>query len=124
MIRVGAASGSFQEMLSEVWVFMMGPMGLLLPEKTPPSRTEREKGGAPALSFIILYKPQIRFAPTTKPRVRPAIKTSPRAPTMNGRKPCLDISRKFVRRPTPAKVSRNAHFDRFPNDATCALLKV
>src|SRR6202034_1869451 len=70
------------------------------------------------------HKPQIRFAPTTKPRVRHAIRISPRAPTINGRRPCLDISRKFVRSPTPAKVNRNAHLERFPSDVTCPLLNM
>ena len=41
---------------------------------------------------------------------------------MNGRKPCLDMSRKFVRRPTPAKVNKNAHFERLPSVVTCPLL--
>src|SRR5579862_3316458 len=68
--------------------------------------------------------PQMRLAPTTRPSVRHAIRISPRAPTTKGRKPCFDISRKFVRRPTPAKVSRNAHFDRFPSEATCPLSNV
>jgi hypothetical protein len=67
---------------------------------------------------LVLHKPQMRFAPTTSPRVRPAIRTSPRAPTMKGRSPCLDITRKFVPKPTPAKVSRNAHFERLPREAT------
>src|SRR6202051_1615223 len=74
------------------------------------------------LHLIMSYRPHIRFAPTTKPRVRAAIKISPSAPTINGRSPCFNISRRFVRSPTPANVSRNAHLDRFPSDATCPLL--
>lgn len=41
---------------------------------------------------------------------------------MNGRKPCLVMSRKLVRRPTPAKVSKCAHLERLPSVATCPLL--
>jgi hypothetical protein len=40
------------------------------------------------------------LAATTKPSVRAAITTSPNAPTMKGRTPCIDISRKLVRSPT------------------------
>src|ERR1700675_1437498 len=72
--------------------------------------------------LILSHRPHIRFAPTTKPSVKPAIKISPRAPTIKGRIPCFDISRRLVRSPTPANVSRNAHLDRFPSDATCPLL--
>ena len=40
------------------------------------------------------------------------------APTINGRAPCLLSSRKLVRKPTPAKVSRKAQRERFPNAAS------
>jgi len=43
---------------------------------------------------------------------------------MNGLRPCFDISRKLVRRPTPANVSRNAQRDKFARAFTWSLLKV
>src|SRR2546427_1958302 len=49
--------------------------------------------------------------------------TSPIAPTANGLSPCFRSSRKFVRRPTPAKVNRNAQRDRFASAVVCSLLK-
>src|SRR5580700_5313006 len=79
-------------------------------------------GGALFFLFLPVYNPQIRFAPTTNPNVSAAISTSPSAPTMNGRNPCFDIALMFVRNPTPANVSRNAHRDRFPKADTWSLL--
>ena len=49
--------------------------------------------------YPFVYSFQIAFAATTKPSVRAAISTSPNAPTMKGRTPCFDISRKLVRVP-------------------------
>src|SRR5713226_3170203 len=49
--------------------------------------------------------------------------TSPIAPTANGRRPCLRISRKLVRRPTPANVRRNAQRERFASAVVCSLVK-
>ena len=51
-----------------------------------------------------------------------AMATSPMAPTTNGRKPCFFNSRKLVRRPTPAKVNRNAQRERFARQPSWSLL--
>ena len=51
------------------------------------------------------------------------MKISPMAPTAKGRQPCLPSSRRLVRRPTPAKVSRKAQRDRFAKLASCGLAK-
>src|SRR3984885_431011 len=63
-----------------------------------------------------------RSAPNTSASVIAAIATSPSAPIANGRHPCLPSSRIFVRSPTPANVSRNAHRDRLPSAVNCGLV--
>jgi len=56
-------------------------------------------------------------------KVTTAITTSSIAPGRKGRRPCVLSSGKLVRSPTPAKVSRNAHFDRLTRLPSCPLLK-
>jgi len=72
---------------------------------------------------IFLTNQRFFLRRNTKARVKPAITTSPIAPTANGRRPCLRMSLKLVRRPTPAKVSRNAQRERLASAPTCSLLK-
>ena len=56
-------------------------------------------------------QPEVR---STNPSEQAATTTSPSAATINGRTPARASSRRSKFRPTPAKQSRNAHFDRLP----------
>jgi hypothetical protein len=72
--------------------------------------------------LLLDYMPRSGAAPNTGTRVNPAMANSPTAPTTNGHSPCLRIWRRSVRSPTPAKVRRNAHRERFAGSVICALL--
>ena len=76
-----------------------------------PSMDVRERTASEGGPYI--QKLNRRAAATTKTRVKRAMATSPIKPTAKGRRPCLRMSRKLVRRPTPAKVSRKAQRERF-----------
>jgi hypothetical protein len=56
-------------------------------------------------------------------RVTVAMTHSPATPTTSGRHPCLVSARKLVRRPTPAKVNRNAQRDRLARSVDWARVK-
>jgi len=55
----------------------------------------------------------------TNPSDTAATTTKPMTATTRGRHPVRTSSRTLVLSPTPAKVSRNAHFDTFPRLAVC-----
>src|ERR1700747_1813024 len=69
------------------------------------------------------YHPKTRCAASTNPSVNAAITTSPIAPTANGFSPCFDSALKFVRKPTPANVSKNAQRERLASAPICSLEK-
>src|SRR5215475_7926171 len=69
------------------------------------------------------YQPKSLLVATTKARVKAAMTTSPMAPTAKGRRPCLRISRKLVRRPTPANVRRKAQRERLASEVIWSLSK-